>query len=100
MEGWDRKAGDTPPLQVELFSLPGCRQCQKTARILEELAAGEETPPFRWRQLDVVEALDHAVELGVLATPAIVIGGCLVHTGAPSRGQLQRLITAAGAGNG
>jgi protein-disulfide isomerase len=46
--------------------------------------------------VDVVEELDYAVELVVLATPAIVIGGRLAYTGTPDRKHLRELISEAG----
>jgi hypothetical protein len=46
-----------------------------------------------WRTVDVLEELDHAVALGVLATPAISIDGQLRFTGLPSIRELHAEFT-------
>jgi len=45
-----------------------------------------------WREVDVVAEIDHAVAMGVLATPSISIGGELVFTTLPSRQQLRNAV--------
>ena len=39
---------------------------------------------IQWQEMDVVEALDRAVALGVITTPSIVINNKLVFSGVPS----------------
>ncbi|HEB96189.1 MAG TPA: glutaredoxin [Sedimenticola thiotaurini] len=85
-------------MQIELFSSPGCGRCGETAALLEELVLDLDRADIHWRLVDVIEELDYAVALGVLATPAIAIGGRLVHTGAPGRRRLRELIEEAGDG--
>ena len=94
----DRQASDNDPMEnevihIELFSSPGCGRCRQTAEMLSELVHELGTESIDWRLVDVVEELDYAVALGVLATPAIAIGGRLVCTGAPNRERLRRLIS-------
>jgi len=84
-------------VHIELFSSPDCRRCRQTAEILTELILELNGHALQWRQVDVIEELDYAVELGVLATPAIAIDGRLAFTGSPSRKQLRKLICEAGA---
>jgi thioredoxin 1 len=54
---------------------------------------------IRWREVNVLEELDHAVEVGVLTTPAIAIDGVLVFAGLPRaaqlRGELERRLEGA-----
>lgn len=45
-----------------------------------------------WCRVDVLERIDYAVALGVLATPAIAIDGGLVFTAAPSGKALRAAI--------
>ncbi len=71
-------------VKVELFTADFCSRCRsaRTAlvRAIEDL--GQEQ--FELRLLDVVEELDHAVEVGVRATPAITVDGELVHPARPT----------------
>lgn len=77
-------------IHVEVFSSPGCTKCaraRETLRALaEELGAGR----IQWREVNILEELDHAVEAGVLSTPAILIDGELVFSGLPSAKRLRR----------
>jgi hypothetical protein len=41
-----------------------------------------------WRELNVLDELDYAVQLGVLTLPAVAIDGELVFTSLPTRRQL------------
>ena len=71
-------------VKVELFTADFCSRCRsaKTALLgaIEDL--GRER--FELRLLDVVEEIDHAVALGVRATPAIAVDGELVHPARPT----------------
>ncbi len=71
-------------VKVELFTADFCSRCAgaRTAlvRAIEDL--GQER--FELRLLDVLEEIDHAVALGVLATPAIAVDGELVHPARPT----------------
>ncbi len=90
-------------LQVELFTVPGCATCGQAIAVLERaLADPALAAAVSWRRVDVVAELDRAVGLGILATPAIVIGDELVFTGVPAvaslRLALQARLPGAGAG--
>ena len=71
-------------VKVELITADFCSRCAgaRTAlvRAIEDL--GQER--FELRLLDVLEEIDHAVALGVLATPAIAVDGELVHPARPT----------------
>lgn len=75
-------------MTVELFFSPGCGQCAAAREGLK--ATAERTVPgVEWRELNVLEELDHAVELGVLALPAIVVDGELLFSSLPTPQQLR-----------
>ncbi len=76
-------------LTVEVFASPGCRLCGKARAQLRALATELGGDALQWREVNVLEELDHAVDLGVLSTPAIAIDGELVFTGLPSRKRLR-----------
>jgi len=51
--------------------------------------AQEAVREVEWRELNILEELDHAVELGVITLPSIVIDGELVFTSMPTVAQLR-----------
>ena len=55
-------------------------------------AATQEAPDLIWRDVNVLEELDYAVELGVLTLPAVAIDGELVFASLPSPLELRDAI--------
>lgn len=78
-------------MKVELFHAPGCDRCAAAAAALET-AAREAVPNIIWREVDVLDELDYAVELGVLSLPAVVIDRELVFASLPTARQLCRAL--------
>lgn len=76
-------------IKVELFASPDCTRCaharQQLQRMVETIGAGR----LEWRVVEVLDEIDYAVAIGVLATPAIAIDGELVFTSLPSNRKLQ-----------
>lgn len=65
---------------------PGCAKCKATAELIGAVAAevGAEV------QLTKVEAMREIVGYGVMSTPAVVIGGKVVHVGSvPTRDKVR-----------
>ncbi len=75
--------------EIELFSSPGCSRCSKAKQALRTLSKEIGDERIIWREVDVLDDLDYAVSLGVLATPSIVIDGVLTFTGLPSLRKLR-----------
>ncbi len=82
------------PVQVEVFASPGCSKCGHAREVLRKLAEEIGGDRIRWREVNILEEMDHAVQLGVLSTPAIAIDGELAFTGLPSRGRLEAALRA------
>ena len=61
-------------MKVEMFVIPGCSECA-AARARLRAAAQEVAKNLEWRELNVLDDLDYAVELGVMTLPSIVIDG-------------------------
>jgi predicted thioredoxin/glutaredoxin len=74
-------------MKVELFHSPGCAEC-KAAQARLRAAAQEAVKDLEWREVSAVEALDYAIELGVLSLPSIAIDGELAFTSMPTPEQL------------
>lgn len=76
-------------IKVEIFSSPGCSKCSHAKDILKKLAKELRGDSIQWREVNILKELDHAVELGILTTPSIVIDGNLVFSSLPSAKKLQ-----------
>ncbi|NIP72229.1 MAG: glutaredoxin [Gammaproteobacteria bacterium] len=87
-------------IKVEVFSSPGCSKCGQAKEVLRKLAEEIGGGRIEWREVNVLDELDYAVNLGVLSTPAIVIDGQLTFTGLPSvrklRSELDRRLAVQG----
>lgn len=58
-------------MKVELFHAPGCNRCA-AAREGLKAAAQAAVPGLEWREVNVLDEMDYAVDRGVLSLPAIV----------------------------
>lgn len=69
-------------MKVEVLHSGGCAKCQRELPGLRAAARAVD-PGVDWRELDIVKAIDYAVELGVLKPPAVAIDGKLVFPSLP-----------------
>jgi thioredoxin 1 len=76
-------------MKVELFYTPGCEKCAGGKQALRATAE-ELLPEVVWRELNVLDELDYAVEVGVLTLPAIAIDGEVVFSSLPTLRQFRR----------
>ena len=79
-------------IKVEVFSSPGCSKCGHARELLKKIALEKGEQNLSWREVNILEELDYAVQLGVLSTPAIAIDGELLFTGLPSARKLQAVL--------
>ncbi|VAW96081.1 hypothetical protein MNBD_GAMMA22-848 [hydrothermal vent metagenome] len=79
-------------INIEIFASPGCGKCGHAKDVLrklvEELALGQ----IAWREVNILDEIDHAVALGVMTTPSIAINGDLVFTSLPSAKKLREVL--------
>jgi len=75
-------------MKVEIFHTPGCSECV-AANAKLRMAAQEAVKDVEWRELNVLDVLDYAVELGVITLPSIAVDGELVFTSMPTATQLR-----------
>jgi hypothetical protein len=76
-------------MKVELFYTPGCEKCAEGKKALRAVAE-QLVPDVVWRELNAIDELDYAVELGIVTLPAIAINGELVFSSLPTSQQLRR----------
>ncbi|WP_340522334.1 thioredoxin family protein [Cupriavidus necator] len=79
-------------IKVEVFSVPGCSSCDQSRQLLKAVAAEFGEDQVVWRDVNILEEMDYAVELGVLVTPAIAIDGELVFPQLPSAARLREAL--------
>ncbi len=80
------------PIQVEVFSSPGCSRCGQVFDVLHTITQELGAERIEWREVNVLDELEYAVELGVLSMPAIAIDGELVFKSHPSAGKLREVL--------
>jgi len=78
-------------MKIEIFYTPGCSDCV-AAHAKLRTAAQESVKDLEWREMNVLNDLDYAVELGVLTLPSIAVDGELVFTSMPTVAQLREVL--------
>ncbi|HFC91273.1 MAG TPA: glutaredoxin [Leucothrix mucor] len=77
-------------INVDVFSSPGCGKCGHAKKVLQELAIELGEDKINWREVNILEDIDYAVDLGVLSTPSIAIDGVLIFKSLPSPHRLRK----------
>jgi thioredoxin len=78
-------------MKIEIFYTPGCSDCVAAHAKLRTVAQ-ESVKDLEWRELNVLDDLDYAVELGVLTLPSIAVDGELLFTSMPTEAQLREAL--------
>ena len=76
-------------LKIEVFSSPGCGKCAQGKSMLKAVAEELGQDKVSWREVNILEEIDYAVDLGVMSSPAIAINGELVFVSLPSATKLR-----------
>jgi len=76
-------------IKVEVFSSPGCGKCMQAKAVLKAIAEELGQDKVTWRDVNILEEMDYAVDLGVMSTPAMAIDGELVFSSLPSSAKLR-----------
>lgn len=79
----ESEALDAGILTIELFYAPGCPHCAHTRALLQEWVRTH-SDRVRLEQVNVLEALERAVDLRIRRTPTVVIDNEPVFTGPPT----------------
>lgn len=78
-------------MKIEMFYTPGCSACVAQHDELRAAAQASVTD-VEWHDVNVLDNIDHAVNLGVLTLPSIVIDGELAFTSMPTIAQFRKAI--------
>lgn len=81
-------------IRVDIFTSPGCTRCSKAKDQLQQLISELGPDRFEYREINIVEEIDYAVELGVLNASAIAINGSLVFAISPKAHALRNTLAA------
>ncbi len=76
-------------VKVEVFSSPGCGKCAQGKSMLKAVAEELGQDKVSWREVNILEEIEYAVDLGVMSSPAIAINGELVFVSLPSATKLR-----------
>ena len=76
-------------ISLEVFSSPGCGKCVQAKAVLKEVVEVLGSDKVSWREVSILDEMDYAIDLGIMASPAIVIDGELVFTSLPSASKLR-----------
>ena len=76
-------------VKVEAFYSPGCGKCAQARDTLKAVVEELGEKRVTWRDVNILEEMDYAVELGILSPPAIAIDGELVFPALPSPNRLR-----------
>lgn len=77
---------------VEVLTASGCGRCQKARSLAKEAIAELGDCRVHYREINVVDEIDYAVQLSVMSTPAIALNGELVFPGPTSKSKLHQAI--------
>ncbi|CEG54764.1 Thioredoxin/glutaredoxin [Stutzerimonas xanthomarina] len=77
-------------IKVEMFTVPGCPNCAKPQASLREVVADFGPDKIHWREVDLLEEMDYAIDLGVMGVSALAIDGKLVFASLPKPKALRR----------
>lgn len=75
-----------------MFYTPGCSACVAQHDELRA-AAQAVVKDLEWHDVNVLDDMDRAVDLGVLTLPSIVIDGELAFTSMPTVAQFRKALT-------
>lgn len=79
-------------MKIEMFHSPGCAAC--IAHHDELRAAAQAViENLEWLDINVLENVDRAVDLGVLTLPSIIIDGEVAFTSMPTVAQFRKALT-------
>ncbi|TAK83541.1 MAG: thioredoxin family protein [Betaproteobacteria bacterium] len=76
-------------IKVELLSAPGCSKCAEAKQALKSVVEDLGKDKVAWREVNLLEEIDYATDLGLMSSGGIAIDGKLVFPRMPSAAKLR-----------
>lgn len=76
-------------IKMEVFSVPGCSKCAEVKEALKSVVHDLGEDKVAWREVNILEELDYATDLGLMSSGGIAIDGKLVFPRMPSADKLR-----------
>lgn len=76
-------------IKIEVFSAPGCSNCAEAKQALKCVVDELGEDRISWREVDLLEEIDYATNLGLMSSGGIAIDGELVFQRMPSADKLR-----------
>lgn len=76
-------------LKIEIFSVPGCSKCAEAKEALKSVVEDLGQEKVAWREVDILEEMDYAVQLGLMSSGGVAIDGKLVFPRLPGADKLR-----------
>ena len=78
---------------IEAFSTPACAKCAQARDTLKEVAQVFGKDRVTWRDVNLLDEIDYAVDLGIVSPPSIAIDHELVFPALPTPERLRDELT-------
>lgn len=76
-------------IRIEVFSAPGCSKCAEAKEALKSVVRDLGEDKVAWREVNILEEIDYATDLGLMSSGGIAIDGRLVFPRMPSADKLR-----------
>jgi thioredoxin 1 len=77
-------------VRVEFFATPGCGKCAQAKAALKDVTEGFDPAQVRWLEVDILQEMDYAIDLGIVGASAIAVDGELTFPKLPKPEALRR----------
>lgn len=77
---------------VEVLTASGCQHCLGARKLVKEVLAEINDSRLHYREINILDDIDYAVQLGLISAPGIAVNGELAFPARPSKARLLRLI--------
>lgn len=81
-------------IRVDIFTSSSCSRCAKAKAQLQQLIKELGPEQFEYREVNIIDEIDYAVEMGVLNASAIAINGTLAFAISPKAQTLRNKLAA------
>lgn len=77
---------------IEVLTAAGCTHCQRARSLVKDAVSEINDSRLHYREINILDDIDYAVQLGLISAPGIAVNGELVFPARPSKAKLLRFI--------